>query len=40
LKGLTPGCSSGSNNGLRLLLDAEIFDYGASTTSVKKNIFN
>ena len=32
LAGLPKGCFSGSNNGLQLLLDAEVFDYGAYTT--------
>ena len=32
LKNIAPGCSSGSNSGLQLLLDAEVFDYGTPTT--------
>ncbi len=29
---LEPGSETGSNNGLRILMDAETFDYGATTT--------
>ena len=28
---ITPGCETGSQNGLQLMLDAETFDYGSST---------